>query len=227
MDMARKEVYYNGEYPGSHGEVHKLFGSAKKAGAEKVRSGRVKQFLADQQRFSLHKPARRDFKLNATYVKGINWQQDLADIKALSRDNKGHKFIITVRDIFSKRAWAITIKTKSRKEMLTAFQQLFKATHHRKAARLQTDAGHEFLKKDLQGVLKREGLPHSDWNRNQKADVVERFNRTLKSRIWTNREGWHADLYSGPLLRIARYSPPRVLQDNHASLWHREFGVEL
>ena len=62
-------------------------------------------------------------------------------MQALSRDNKGHKFIMTVIDIFSKRAWAIPIKNKSGKEMLAAFQQLFKDAHPRKPARLQTDAG--------------------------------------------------------------------------------------
>ena len=60
---------------------------------------------------------------------------------SLSRDNKGPKFIMTVIDIFSKRAWAIPIKNKSEKEMLTAFQQLFKDAHPRKPARLQTEEG--------------------------------------------------------------------------------------
>ena len=97
MDKALKELYYNAEDPGSYGGVEKLFRSAKKAkvvsgvSMQKVTRGRVRQFLADQQSYSLHKPARRHFKRNPTYVKGIDaqWQADLADMQALSRDNKG------------------------------------------------------------------------------------------------------------------------------------------
>ena len=153
-----KELYYNAEDPGSYGGVEKLFRSAKKAkvvngmSMQKVTRGRVNQFLADHQSYSLHNPARRHFKRNPTYVKGIDaqWQADLADMQALSRDNKGHKFIMTVIDIFSKRAWAIPIKNKSGKELLAAFQHLFKEAHPRKPTRLQTDAGKEFLNKDVQ-----------------------------------------------------------------------------
>ena len=120
MDKALKELYYNAEDPWSYGGVEKLFRSAKNAkvvngvSLKKVTRGRVKQFLADQQSYSLHLPARRHIKLNPTYVKGMDaqWQADLADMQALSRDNKGHKFILTVIDIFSMRAWAIPIKNK-------------------------------------------------------------------------------------------------------------------
>ena len=91
--------------------------------------------------------------------------------------------MMTVIDIFSKRAWEIPIKNNSGKEMLTAFQQLFKDAHPRKPARLQTDAGKEFLNKDVQGFLKREGVQHFGSNSDQKAPVVERFNWTLESRI--------------------------------------------
>ena len=74
MDKALKELYYNAEYPGSYGGVEKLFRSAKNAGVKKVTRGRVMLFLADQQSYSLHKPARRHFKRNPTYVKGIDAQ---------------------------------------------------------------------------------------------------------------------------------------------------------
>ena len=150
MTKALKELYYNAEDPGSYGGVEKLFRSAKEAkgvSLKGVTRGRVKQFLADQQSYSLHKPARRHFKRNPTYAKGIDaqWQSDLADMQALSRENKGHKFIMTVIAIFKKRAWAIPIMNKSGKEMLAAFQQLFKDAHPTKPNRLKTDAGKEFL----------------------------------------------------------------------------------
>ena len=63
-----------------------------------------------------------------TIVKGIDaqWQADLADMEALSRDIKGHTFIMMVIDIFNKRECAIPIKNKWGKQMLTALQKGFK-----------------------------------------------------------------------------------------------------
>ena len=197
--------------------MQKLFRSAKKAGVKGVTRGRVKQFLADQQSYSLHNPARRHFIRKPTYVKGIDaqWQADLADMQALSRDNKGHKFIMTVIDIFSKRALAIPIKNKSVKEMLTAFKQLFKEAHPRKPTRLQTDAGKEFLNKDVQGFLKREGVHHFVSNSDQKAAVVERFNLTLKSRIWTYFTAHQTRHYLDILPKIV---------DSYNNTYHRTIG---
>ena len=80
MDKALKEMYYNADVPSFSGGVENLFRSAKKAREQKVTYGRVIQFLADQQRYSFHKPARRHFKRKPTFVKGIDaqWQADLA-----------------------------------------------------------------------------------------------------------------------------------------------------
>ena len=85
MDKALKELYYNAEEPESYGGVKKLFRSAKKAEVQKVTRGRVKQFLAEQQSYSLNKGARRHFKRNPNYVKGIDaqWKADLADMQGL------------------------------------------------------------------------------------------------------------------------------------------------
>ena len=79
MDKAHKDLNYNAEDHGSYGGVENLFRSAKKTGVEKVTRDRVKQFLADQESYSLHKPARPHFKRNPTSVKGIDaqWQADL------------------------------------------------------------------------------------------------------------------------------------------------------
>ena len=68
--MAFKEVYYNAEDPGSYGGLEKLFRSAKKGAVQNITRGRLKQFLANQQSYTIHKPARRHFKRNPTYVKG-------------------------------------------------------------------------------------------------------------------------------------------------------------
>ena len=52
-----------------------------------------------------------------------------------------------------------------------------------KQVRLQTDAGNEFLHKQVQGFLKREVVQLLVSNSDQKATMAERFNRRLMSCI--------------------------------------------
>ena len=82
-----------------------------------LRRARLKQFLANQQSYSPHKPAERHSKRSPNYVKVIEapWEEDLADMMAMRGNNKWHKFIMRVIDIFTKRAWGIAIKNKSGK----------------------------------------------------------------------------------------------------------------
>ena len=40
------------------------------------------------------------------------WGVDLADMQLLSKFNKGFRFVLYVIDIFSKRAWVVSLKDK-------------------------------------------------------------------------------------------------------------------
>ena len=47
-------------------------------------------------------------------------------MRQFAKQNKGCNYLLTVIDIFSKFAWAIPIKTKTRKQMIESFEKLFK-----------------------------------------------------------------------------------------------------
>ena len=127
-------------------------------------------------------PSRKNFKRNQTVVGGIDqqWQADLADMQALSRKNKGTKYILTVIDVFSKYAWAIPVKNKGRPEMKNAFELLFQMANPRKPDKREKDGGRSFLHNDVQKFLKSHGVINFVSHSDNKAAVVERFNRTLK-----------------------------------------------
>ena len=63
----------------------------------------------------LHKPARRNFKRRHVIIKGLDdlWQADLVEMGSYSSQNKGHRYLLTVIDAFSKFAWAVPVKNKS------------------------------------------------------------------------------------------------------------------
>jgi len=56
--------------------------------------------------------------------------------------------------------------------------------NHIKNSILQTDAGTEFINKEVQKFLKAEDIDFFTTNSEMKASIVEIFNRTLKERMW-------------------------------------------
>src|SRR5438874_2708338 len=100
----------------------------------------------------------------------------------LSRQNGGVHFLLTCIDILSKYAWAIPMKNKSAASTKEALQQIFT---ERKPRSFQTDSGREFENETVCTYLQHQGIHQFfAWNPAIKCSVVERFNRTLKSKIW-------------------------------------------
>src|SRR5438552_13306531 len=96
--------------------------------------------------------------------------------------NDGHKYMLTVINLFSSYACAKTIKHKTEKEVKRAFQEIFALG--RKCQRLQTDEGREFDNRHVQRLLNHENIKFFTVKSQFKAAVCERFNRTLNSKMW-------------------------------------------
>ena len=95
--------------------------------------------------------------------------------------NKNTNYILAVIDIFSKYAWAVPIKKKTGDEIAEAFKNIFKERIPRK---IHTDKGLEFINKPTQELFKKHGIHWFATENETKAQVVERFNRTLKTKMW-------------------------------------------
>lgn len=133
----------------------------------------------------LHTPARKNFKRRHVITKGIDylWQADLVDMSSYSNVNKGHNFLLTVIDTFSKFAWAISIKTKSGIDVTNAMLTIFN-TYERTPQYLQTDDGKEFFNKHFQTLMNEHTINHYSTFSVLKASICERWNRTLKNMMW-------------------------------------------
>lgn len=216
-DAQLRQIYYDSSDPGSYGGLEPLLRRAKEEGLA-VNREQVKEFLRGEDTYTLHKTARRHYPRNRTIVGSIDkqWQADLADMQKLSRHNSGHKYLLTVIDCFSRYAWAIPVKSKDSKEMVRAFNLLFKTADPRKPERLQTDKGKEFLNKDMKAVLREHDIHHFTTNSDTKAAMVERFNRTLKTRMWRYFTAKNTYRYLDVL--------PNLLKSYNSSL-HRSIGM--
>ena len=163
---------------GSFGGVQSLHRYSRKPIKE------VKKWLMRQNAYTLHKPTRLRFERRKTFAKGIDdlFQADLVDLSGISSYNDGYRYLLTCIDVFSKYAWAIPLKSKSAESVKQAFEKILM---ERKCNMLQTDKGSEFLNVTVQNLFKQNDVHHyTSENEDIKAAVVERFNRTLKSKMW-------------------------------------------
>lgn len=64
----------------------------------------VQEFLNQQDVYTLHKPASKNFTTERVYVHNIDeqWQSDLVEMIPYSKQNDDFKYLLTVIDCFSK-----------------------------------------------------------------------------------------------------------------------------
>ena len=104
------------------------------------------------------------------------------DVSNLKNDNDGTTFLLTFIKVFSKWAWCVLLKNKLASSLVTARKRFLIDVA---PTTLQTDKGLEFVNRSVKGLLKEPGV-HNFWTHNEetKTSIVERFDRTLKTRKW-------------------------------------------
>ena len=183
MNKVLEENYIDTARPGSLAGPKNFYRSFKERGVN-LEFKEVKNWLKTQDSYTLHRPARKTYKRNKVYSNGIDdvWQMDLVDMTKFSKNNKGFKFLITCLDVFSKHAWVVPIKNKSAEETLAGFKIIL--NNKRIPNKLHTDKGKEFFNRKMRAFLSEKDILIYAVNSEMKASVVERFNRTLKDRMW-------------------------------------------
>jgi len=170
-------VYYDTKHPSSYGGPYDLWKSVGGTLRE------AKEWLKTQDAYTLHRPARKKFPHNRIQVAGLDdqWECDLVDVQKLAKDNNSYKYILTVIDTLSKFAWAIPIKDKSGDSIVAAFKKIFKS---RRCRKVRTDSGVEFTNYKVQNLFKKKKIIFFTSKNVTKCAIVERFNRTLMSKLW-------------------------------------------
>ena len=139
------------------------------------------QQLADE----LYKPIIRKFKKSKVYstFKDNICGADSANMKLISKYNKGIRFLLCVIDLFSKYAWVVPLKDKKGIAIVNAFKIILDSSK-RKPNKIWADQGSEIFNNSFKKWLKGNGIKiYSTYNEG-KSVVVEKFIRTLKSKIY-------------------------------------------
>lgn len=133
----------------------------------------------------LHHAARRNFVRQKTEMRGLHdtLQADLVEMIPYAKQNQGMNYILTVINIFSKMAYAIPLKNKSGKDVAEALDSILDSLGH-PIKHLHTDRGKEFYNGNVSEMLKRHNVHLYSTFSTMKAAICERFNRTLKAKMW-------------------------------------------
>jgi len=176
------EIYTN---PANTGSFSGLSGLSRALKEKKIKATKseIKKYLNSKESYSLHKPKRLNYPRKQVIVNGIDdtWQIDLVDVSSIKNENEGYKFIFTCIDVFSKYTQAAKMKSKDKYSSRDVFAEMIKK---RKPKKVQCDKGSEFFNDVFKKLLQEKGIRMYSTDSDLKASIVERFNRTLKEKMW-------------------------------------------
>ena len=202
----------------------------KKDGKYKISHSQLKKWLQKQNSYSINKTAKRNFQRSCVIVSGIDDQfdADLASFISYANDNDGYKYLLVVIDIFSRYAWVEPIKDKTANEIVQAFNKII--SEGRIPRRPRTDGATDFTSKKFQDYFKSKKIVHFTTHCVKQANYVERFIKTIKSKIYryiiqqntpryidilpkfvkSYNNSWHSGI---------RFIPSQVTKKNKKELW--------
>ena len=147
--------------------------------------------------------------------------------------NGGHKFILVLIDVFTKKAYARPVKRKNKFDMAIAMESILTDLDHYPNT-LITDEGLEFYNKNVEEVLDKYAIHHYSIKSKMKASVAERFIRTLKSRLekyfvknktkrWIDVLPQFIENYNNTPHRSLGMTPNQVTDDNADRVFKKMF----
>ena len=225
-----KDIYLDPTHPASFGSPDRLYQLVKKEGKYKISHSQIKKWIQKQESYSRNKGVKRTFQRGRVIVAGIDDQfdADLASLVYYADDNDGYKYLLVVIDIFSRYGWVEPLKDKTANEIVKAFDKILK--EGRIPKRLRTDAAKDFTSERFQNYVESKNITHFVTHSEKQANYVERFIKTLKSRIFRYMVEKNTARYIDVLPKIVdsynrtwhsgiRSEPINVNKKNEKQLW--------
>lgn len=239
VDEILSSIYYDAPNPASFASKEKLFLEARRR-IPWVTRDRVAEFMRDNLTYTLHHPRRVNFPRNPVVVSHVHEQHQL-DLADMSEDrfvkrNDGYRFLLTGIDILSKQARVVPLKSKHANSVVEGLEKMYEnwtiPTH------IQTDRGKEFVNARVKEFMDQNKIHFfTSQNQTTKCAVVERFNRTIKDKIFrmVTSQGNEryidalddlVDSYNNSYHRTIRRKPVDVTTDNEREVFRTVYGAE-
>ena len=137
----------------------------------------------------LHKPIKRNFTRRRVIVNHIDeiWYSDLVKMQQFSKWNKCYRYLRMVLDVFSKYGWIVPLKDKKGETVMNTFKTIFK--EGRKPKFLLTDKGKDYYNEQMKDLLEKYNIILYSTKNEEKSSVCERWNRTIKTKMWFTVKG--------------------------------------
>ena len=150
------------------------------------------------------------------------WQIDLLDMQKFASQNNSFRYLCVIIDCFSKYLWVKPVKNKTAKSIVKALALLLMAERPRL---LQADQGSEFFNKDVARMLEAFGPKLYHTYSDKKASIVERVQRTLRSRlgrlftqrdskVWIDKIDDVVESYNSSYHRSIKMKPAHVTDEH-------------
>ena len=156
---------------------------------------KIKDFLASVNTYTLHKKSRVT-GYNPSFIRYHRQQMqlDLIDVQKLSLHNDDYRFLLMAIDCFTRYGFSIPLKNKTSIAVLNGFKSIL-----RKAGKLphsvMTDGGTEFINSKFIKFCEENSIRCHRSYTSTHASFVERFNRTIKNKLYTYMDGARTERY--------------------------------
>lgn len=223
------KIYFDPRNRGSFGGPDRLKKEAK------VSLKEAKSYLEGVNAYNKNKSVKHKFvrrKISCPIV-DYKWQTDLLSLQRFSRQNKGYNYILTVIDVASRFAFAIPLKTKSAKDVTEGFKTILENSK-RNPKLLEADEGKEYFNNTFIKMCEKFGITLYHNESPLKAAMIERFNRTLMTRLtkiftYRNKTSYYdilqnvVDSYNSCPHRIIKHAPKDVNKYNQMDCWFNTY----
>jgi hypothetical protein len=236
MDTIINKIYTDPKNPGSFGSFDRLYTAAKKENGNITKKD-IKSFLEKNRTFTLFKNRRINFNRSRIIPAGFlsDLHVDLGDFQSLSSKNRSYRYLLVGVDTFSRRVFAAPVKSKTPKDVIEAFNQVFSDMPYLPQS-IFSDRGLEFESKEIRTYFEEKGvLKYKAEASNIKAAFAERMLRTIKQRLYKyfsekNTTDWVGILqkivYSinHSVCRSTGLKPADINEKNASEIWEKLYA---
>ena len=236
-----KSVYYDVNSPASFTSTEKLYQAVRRLGKYKISRQKIKQWLQEQDVYTLHRGVKRKFSRRKIITSGVNiqWGADLASVVNIAKYNSGVKYLLIVLDVFSKYLFVKPLKSKRAKDVTEAFNRILQeAQGHHSVQILYFDKGGEFNNRLFKSYLQKNNIKYfTTQNENIKVSPVERVIRTFRNKMHKLFQSTRNYRYLEKLHDLAQsynstphrslpnhMSPSDVNEENEAIVWDHMYN---
>jgi hypothetical protein len=179
-----EDIYHDLTNPASFSSKYQLLNAIR---GTKLKKQNVNEFVGRSDTYQLFKPVKNRFPTRRVYARGPmqNLQGDLMILsEASAAANKPFIGVLLLIDVFSKFVFAEPIKGKTTPVLMAAFKKIFsRLKPMRDPLLLQFDKEGAVFSKIMLNFFEKNKIKVFTTNSTYKASIIERFIRTIRTRI--------------------------------------------